>query len=595
MIAPIPVSPGLGRDDATYFPGTGMIYVIGGRSTNDPDTGSSTIYTYDPSSDTWGTASTTLTDTKTSNLAVAMLNGPSGPRIYAVGGAYGTGSVDLNPTNIVRVYDPVSGSLTQADNWPQVSPLALPGGWAVFNNKLYIFGGFDPVNTAMISDIWTFDPMAAAGSQWTHQSATLALARSYIATQTIGNFIYLAGGFDSTLTDQVTAERYDPATNTICDACMADLPAATSNAKGYTDGTLLYVPGGGFPSPVDTTRIYDPGTDTWNTLTAMAEPVRNYGAATIGTDFYAMGGIASDGATFLADAEKYSQGAGCATPTTPPASPTTPPATVTLPAASPTSPAASPTHTAGPAATATHTAGPAATATHTAGPAATATHTAGPSPTACTLQFTDVPPNSTFYPYIHCLACLGIVNGYPDGTFRPNANVTRGQLSKIVSNSAGFNDTPTGQQFQDVLGGLYLLRLHLPPGTLEATSTAIHAVERESRAYRLLTCPTSGRTIQCDQRTDLQDRVQCSRLLGHTDGAAVPGCTQWAQRILRLHLPPVDTQHHQRLSVRRSRRAVRTAREPALLQAEQQCHEGTDDQDRWTGLLPRLQHTCSTN
>jgi len=46
--------------------------------------------------------------------------------------------------------------------------------------------------------------------------------------------------------------------------------------------------------------------------------------------------------------------------------------------------------------------------------------------------------------------CLGIVNGYSNGTFRPNADVTRGQLSKIVANSAGFHDTPVGQQFQDV-------------------------------------------------------------------------------------------------------------------------------------------------
>jgi hypothetical protein len=71
-------------------------------------------------------------------------------------------------------------------------------------------------------------------------------------------------------------------------------------------------------------------------------------------------------------------------------------------------------------------------------------------PTACTLQFSDVPQGTEFYPYIHCLVCLGIVNGYPDGTFRPNNNVTRGQLSKMVSNSAGFNDPPSGQQFQDV-------------------------------------------------------------------------------------------------------------------------------------------------
>jgi len=83
-------------------------------------------------------------------------------------------------------------------------------------------------------------------------------------------------------------------------------------------------------------------------------------------------------------------------------------------------------------------------------PTPTTTPTATASPTACTIQFTDVSPGSTFYPYIRCLACRGIINGYPDGTFRPNANVTRGQLSKIISNSAGFDDTPSGQQFQDV-------------------------------------------------------------------------------------------------------------------------------------------------
>jgi len=99
------------------------------------------------------------------------------------------------------------------------------------------------------------------------------------------------------------------------------------------------------------------------------------------------------------------------------------------------------------------------TATNTVAPASTNTPvpsptSAGgsPSPTAttCTISFSDVPPGSTFYPFVHCLACLGIINGYPDGTFKPNANVTRGQLSKIVSNSAGFNDPVTTQTFQDV-------------------------------------------------------------------------------------------------------------------------------------------------
>jgi hypothetical protein len=79
--------------------------------------------------------------------------------------------------------------------------------------------------------------------------------------------------------------------------------------------------------------------------------------------------------------------------------------------------------------------------------------TAVSTPTPCTLTFTDVPPGSTFYTFIRCLACLGIVGGYPDGTFKPNNNVTRGQLAKIVSNSAGFVDPAGAQIFEDVPAG----------------------------------------------------------------------------------------------------------------------------------------------
>jgi hypothetical protein len=78
------------------------------------------------------------------------------------------------------------------------------------------------------------------------------------------------------------------------------------------------------------------------------------------------------------------------------------------------------------------------------------TNTVQPTATSCPIQFSDVPPGSTFYPYIHCLACLDIVNGYPDGTFKPNNDVTRGQLSKIISNAAGFEDNQTTQMFWDV-------------------------------------------------------------------------------------------------------------------------------------------------
>jgi hypothetical protein len=97
-------------------------------------------------------------------------------------------------------------------------------------------------------------------------------------------------------------------------------------------------------------------------------------------------------------------------------------------------------------------------------PTATSTTEPSATPTACTLEFTDVPPTNTFYPFVRCLACKGIVRGYPCGGgfepcdpnqnpyFRPNNYVTRGQLAKIVSESADFSEPvpATQQSFEDV-------------------------------------------------------------------------------------------------------------------------------------------------
>ncbi|HKP51592.1 MAG TPA: PHB depolymerase family esterase [Chloroflexia bacterium] len=71
-------------------------------------------------------------------------------------------------------------------------------------------------------------------------------------------------------------------------------------------------------------------------------------------------------------------------------------------------------------------------------------------PPACTIEFSDVQPGSTFYPYVRCLACRNIVGGYDDGLFRPDSHVTRGQLAKIVAGAAGFSDPVSGQTFADV-------------------------------------------------------------------------------------------------------------------------------------------------
>jgi outer membrane protein assembly factor BamB len=68
----------------------------------------------------------------------------------------------------------------------------------------------------------------------------------------------------------------------------------------------------------------------------------------------------------------------------------------------------------------------------------------------CPSQFEDVQPGSTFYPYVNCLTCRGVVSGYDDGTFRPYGTVTRSQISKIVALSAGFGGDPGPQTYEDV-------------------------------------------------------------------------------------------------------------------------------------------------
>jgi arabinan endo-1,5-alpha-L-arabinosidase len=131
-------------------------------------------------------------------------------------------------------------------------------------------------------------------------------------------------------------------------------------------------------------------------------------------------------------------------------------------------------------ATRTATTVPSGTSTSTSVASSTTTSTPNATATACTIKFADVPSTgegSTFYSFIRCLACRGIISGYPcggpgedcnddnDPYYRPGANVTRGQLSKIIANSAGLNDTPAEgqQQFADVEPGdpfyLYVERL----------------------------------------------------------------------------------------------------------------------------------------
>ena len=105
------------------------------------------------------------------------------------------------------------------------------------------------------------------------------------------------------------------------------------------------------------------------------------------------------------------------------------------------------------------------TLTRTVTPSGTAVsnQTVTPTPTVCTINFPDNKPGDTFYEFIQCLACRGVISGYPDGMFHAERNITRGQIAKVVANSAGFNEDPGDQIYSDVPPGspfyVYINRL----------------------------------------------------------------------------------------------------------------------------------------
>jgi hypothetical protein len=78
--------------------------------------------------------------------------------------------------------------------------------------------------------------------------------------------------------------------------------------------------------------------------------------------------------------------------------------------------------------------------------------------------FTDVPPDHVRFGHLAWLAASGVVTGYPDGTFRPDAAVTRAAMAAILHRFQGrpatppdapeFSDVPEGSPFHDAVSWL---------------------------------------------------------------------------------------------------------------------------------------------
>src|SRR5262249_3048576 len=142
-----PRMPSVGaRMVGVFFPGNGKFYAMGGRSS---DTGGSEFthpFEYDPGTNSWTTKSATYPDTHVNNMACGVLNQGGTDYIYCVGGSE---VASQTTTGRVFFYNPVADVIAICPcSWPSGDQNILPGGFSVYNNNLFILGGFN-VNVSM--------------------------------------------------------------------------------------------------------------------------------------------------------------------------------------------------------------------------------------------------------------------------------------------------------------------------------------------------------------------------------------------------------------------------------------------------------------
>jgi hypothetical protein len=184
--------------------------------------------------------------------------------------------------NQVQRYYPATGTVdvVSTDPWPVTvsGSIAIPGGCASVQDKLYCFGGWESAAAPYFSDqTWEYDPSAAAGSRWRRiATADLSQARGYIQVAVHDDVIYAMGGISgytgSDLVPSAVVEALDVEDLSAGWQTLASMPVASGEGQGFAASSLnppwagkIYVAGGGdWPDQTAEAMAYDIATNTWD-------------------------------------------------------------------------------------------------------------------------------------------------------------------------------------------------------------------------------------------------------------------------------------------------------------------------------------------
>ncbi|HUS15058.1 MAG TPA: S-layer homology domain-containing protein, partial [Chloroflexia bacterium] len=467
---------------------SGLLYTFGGAAMSGPVTDANR---YDPATNSW----TPIAPLPAAREAAAATS--DGQYIYILSGL----DTSFQATATLYRYDPATNSYTTL----APSPFASTWQMAVYlNGQIYRLGGCAAGCSAYTQtvDVYTVstDTWAPAGTV-----APYPLLIRGMAAVAYGGFLYTGGGYGPG-GHTTKAYRYDPATNTWSDSAVTDLPLTRSGAaNGVLDGRWIlaagYVNGGVIDGSVVALDLNAP-TGPWLDEPPLAPRVYAVGASAAGA-FYAVGGGDANFNPIADNMQLSTTTCATATATAPPAST----ATATAPPATHTPTVAPPNATATPCpvqftdvpptdpfypyirclvcrgiisgyADNTFRGGNNLTRGQAAKLVGNAAGFSDPVPTT-QQTFEDVPSTDPFWVFIERLAGRGYISGYacgapPAGACVPPANrpyfltfnnITRGQISKVVANSAGLNNAipSTQQTFSDVPNGnafwIYIERL----------------------------------------------------------------------------------------------------------------------------------------
>jgi len=256
-------------------------------------------------------------------LATAALNG----KIYAIGGYDSSGT----PTNIVEVYDPATNTWTSAhpipralhhncaavaagklysfggpstqtfvydelnDSWSEVASMlffqVLTPAVGVFNDKIYVAGGVNGgVGNTMQNQVEVYDPVA---NTWTALQP-MKFGRNHCGGAFIDGKFYVIGGRRRVIAFD-TNEVYDPQTNTWTTqppmpTARAGIGVAAVNGQLFVFGGETYDPNGGGGEVHGEVEVFNPVTNTWESLLPMPDPRHGIWASVIGDQIFLPGG-----------------------------------------------------------------------------------------------------------------------------------------------------------------------------------------------------------------------------------------------------------------------------------------------------------------